>query len=58
MKQQQLSDALNLLDEDLLLETDRIRNRSVWMRFIRYKGISAAACLVLVAATGWGLHQL
>lgn len=58
MKQQQLSDALNLLDEDLLLETDRIRNRSVWMRFIRYKGISAAACLFLVAATGWGLHQL
>lgn len=58
MKQEHLLDAMNLLDEELLLETDRMRSRSVWMRFIYNKGIATAACFVLVAATGWGMHQL
>lgn len=52
MKREQISDALNLLDDELLSETDRMRNRSVWLRPKYYRGIGAAACLILVAAAG------
>lgn len=57
MKREQISDALNLLDDELLSETDRMRNRSVWLRPKYYRGIGAAACLILVAAAGMQLHQ-
>ena len=57
MKREQISDALNLLDDELLSETDRMRNRSVWLRSKYYRGIGAAACLILVAAAGMQLHQ-
>ena len=57
MKREEISDALNLLDEELLSETDRVRSRPAWMRPKYYRGLGTAACLILVAAAGMQFHQ-
>lgn len=52
MKQELLSDALNDLDEDLIAETDKLRQRtkSGKKRLIRWGAAAACLCVVLLGA--------
>ena len=54
MRKEQISDALNLLDDAILEETDRLRNREGRKRAgSLWKWAAAAAGLLLAACVGW-----
>jgi hypothetical protein len=54
MRKEQISDALNLLDDAILEETDRLRNREGRKRAgSLWKWAAAAAGLLLAACAGW-----
>lgn len=52
MKKEDLSDALNLIDDDLIEETDAARKINKKYKLMRYIRVSVAACLVVAIGIG------
>lgn len=57
MRGEHISDALNMLPDEMLEETERIRGRRSRTNGFWRKGIAAAACFVLVVSGIWMFSQ-
>lgn len=57
MKSENISDALNMLSEDIIEETDRLRQGSAKVkakqRYVKWGALAACACLLAAGAFAW-----
>lgn len=57
MTSENISDALNMLDDDIIEETDRLRSGSAKVkakqRYVKWGALAACVCLVAAGAFAW-----